>query len=125
MQLEARKYLFDIKEVARLLNLFTDGKSVGDYINDPLLQSAVETQLEIIGEATRNLERHDSSIVAHISDYRKLINFRNILIHGYTEVDDYLVWDLLQHKLPVLVKEIDVFVWRKRHKMNLAGRYTP
>ena len=87
-----------------MLDQFTVGKSVDDYVDDPLLQSAVERQFEIIGEATRKLEKLDSSVVAHISDYRKL----NILIHGYAEVDDYLVWDLLQHKLPILVKEIEV-----------------
>ncbi len=108
MQLEARKYLFDIQQAARLLDQFTTGKSVDDYVNDPLLQSAVERQFEIIGEATRKLEKLDSSVIAHISDHRKLINFRNILIHGYAEVDDYLVWDLLQHKLPILVQEIEV-----------------
>jgi uncharacterized protein with HEPN domain len=73
-----------------------------------LLQSAVERQFEIIGEATRKLENLDSSIVAHISNYRKLISFRNILIHGYAKVDDYLVWDLLRYKLPDLVKEVEV-----------------
>jgi len=108
MQLEARKYLFDIKEAVRLLDQFTAGKSVDEYISDPLLQSAVERQFEIIGEATRKLEKLDSSMITHISDYRKLINFRNILIHGYAEVDDYLVWDLLQNKLPILAMEIEV-----------------
>jgi len=110
MQLESRKYLFDIKQAVRLLGQFTAGKSVDDYVNDLLLQSAVERQFEIIGEATRKLEKHDSSIVSCISDYRKLINFRNILIHGYAQVDDYLVWDLLQHKLPVLTREVETLL---------------
>ena len=107
MQLEVRKYLFDIKRSATYLDRFTDGKRQQDYLNDPLLRSAVERQFEIIGEAVSKLAKLDPSVVIHISEYRKLVNFRNILIHGYAEVDDYLVWDLLQSKLPVLIREIE------------------
>jgi len=63
MRLEARKYLFDIKQAAHLLDQFTSGKTFDDYITNPLLISAVERQFEIIGEATRKLEQLDSSLI--------------------------------------------------------------
>ena len=107
MQLEVKKYLFDIKRSAKYLVQFTDGKTQQDYLNDPLLRSAVERQFEIIGEAVNKLAKIEPSVVSRISEHRKLVNFRNILIHGYTEIDDYLVWDLLQSKLSILIKEID------------------
>jgi uncharacterized protein with HEPN domain len=37
---------------------------------------------------------------------QKIISFRNILIHGYAEVDDLLVWDIVETRLPVLYQEI-------------------
>jgi uncharacterized protein with HEPN domain len=42
-----------------------------------------------------------------ISDHRRVIAFRNILIHGYASVDDRLVWDVVDTKLPVLRREVD------------------
>jgi uncharacterized protein with HEPN domain len=52
MQLEVRKYLFDIEEAAALLLEFVAGKNVDDYLKSAVLQSGVERQFEIIGEAS-------------------------------------------------------------------------
>ena len=106
MQLEARKYLLDIERAADLLSKFVAAKTLVDYVNDPLLQSAVERQFEIIGEAATKLAKADTVTAARITDYRKMIAFRNILIHGYAEVDDPLVWDIVQTRLPLLQREI-------------------
>ena len=51
MKLEALKYLHDIQHAVNLLNEFTSGKSYADYEADSMLQSAVERQFEVIGEA--------------------------------------------------------------------------
>ncbi len=36
-----------------------------------------------------------------------MIAFRNILIHGYTHVDDAIVWDIVDSKLDTLAREVD------------------
>jgi uncharacterized protein with HEPN domain len=59
MQLESKKYLFDIKQAAGLLTDFTRGKSFADFQGDPMLRSAVERQFEIIGEALTKLAKVD------------------------------------------------------------------
>ena len=41
-----------------------------------------------------------------ISEHRRIIAFRNILIHGYAQIDDRLVWGLLDSKLPILLQEV-------------------
>lgn len=51
------------------------------------------------------LAKLDAAFVARISEYRRIIAFRNILIHGYAEVDDRLVWDIVEAKLPVLQRD--------------------
>ena len=43
-------------------------------------------------------------------DHRRIIAFRNILIHGYTDVDDRLVWDIVTSKLPLFRTEIEALV---------------
>ena len=51
MQREALKYLYDILAAAEKVQRFVAGSSEDDYLSDELLQSAVERQFEIIGEA--------------------------------------------------------------------------
>jgi uncharacterized protein with HEPN domain len=43
----------------------------------------------------------------NISEYRKIIGFRNVLVHGYDAIDDQIVWDTIQQHLPVLKQEVE------------------
>jgi len=85
-------------------------KQFEDYRSNTMLRAAVERQFEIIGEALSQLARLDEALVERISEHRRIIAFRNILIHGYADVDDRLVWDVIQGKLPVLRREVEALV---------------
>ncbi len=102
MRLEARKYLFDIRQAADRIARFCERKKFEDYRGDELLRSAVERQFEIMGEALSQLARHDPELAEQIKDYRKIIAFRNILIHAYATVDDRIVWGVVEGNLPAL-----------------------
>lgn len=102
MRLEARKYLYDILRAAELLIQFTAGKTLKDYSRDPMLRSAIERQFEIIGEALNQLLKAAPEQAARFSEHKRIIAFRNILIHGYAEVDERIVWGVLEQKLPIL-----------------------
>ncbi|WP_246584938.1 HepT-like ribonuclease domain-containing protein [[Mycobacterium] fortunisiensis] len=65
-------------------------------------RSAVERQLEIVGEALNRLSKVDKELSAKIPELARIVAFRNILIHGYTDVDDALVWQVITDKLPEL-----------------------
>jgi uncharacterized protein with HEPN domain len=106
MRREAKKYLYDIQQAADLIASFTAGRTLADYAGNALLRSAVERQFEIIGEALAQLARLDEPLASRISEYRRIIAFRNILIHGYAEVDHRLVWDIVETKLPTLRREV-------------------
>jgi len=105
MRIESKKYLYDIAQAADLAMEFIAGKSFGDYGGDVMLRSAVERQLEIVGEALAQLARIDTETASRISEHRRIIAFRNILIHGYAEIDHRIVWDVLEGKLPVVRAE--------------------
>jgi uncharacterized protein with HEPN domain len=110
MRLEAKKYLYDMQQAASLLAQFTTGKNFTDYDSDAMLRAAVEREFEIIGEALGQLAKLDAELAAGISEQRAIVAFRNILIHGYADVDDRLVWDVVETKLPTLIREIDALL---------------
>ncbi len=113
MRLESKKYLYDILQAAGNLEQFRHGKGFADYEADVMLRSAIERQFEIIGEALRRLSKEDASTAARLTEYERIVAFRNILIHGYAEVDDRIVWDILQTKLPTLLQEVQCLLESK------------
>ena len=84
MRLEALKYLYDIRKAAGLLNEFVRDKTFADYQSDAMLRAAVEREFEIIGEAMTKLARVDEAVIARISEFKRIIAFRNVLIHALT-----------------------------------------
>lgn len=106
MSREALKYLYDISVAAQKVHAFTEAKQFADYQGDDLLRSAVERQFEIIGEALNQLSRREPDVCQKITGYRRAIAFRNILIHGYAEIDDEVVWRVLKDDLPVLFQDV-------------------
>ncbi len=110
MQLEAKKYLYDIQQAAGRIAEFTAGKRLEDYRSNAMLRAAVERQFEIIGEALVRLIRLNETFAARITEHRRIVAFRNILIHGYADVDDRLVWDVVETKLPLLRREVEALL---------------
>jgi uncharacterized protein with HEPN domain len=110
MQLEARKLLYDIQQATAKLLEFSKNKTFADYEEDDLLRSAIERQFEIAGEAVRQLDKLDAELAKRLSEYPRIIAFRNILIHGYAEVDDRLVWDILESRVGTLHEEVSALL---------------
>ena len=107
MRLESKKYLYDIQQAVGLLREFTARKTFVDYEQDAMLRAAVERQFELIGEALSQLARVDELQAARISQYQRIIAFRNVLAHQYAHVDNRLVWEVVEANLPSLAREIE------------------
>jgi uncharacterized protein with HEPN domain len=105
MRRDPRAYLADIVDASRLVAGFIAGHTLDRYRSDVLLRSAVERQLEIVGEALNRLSRTDPVLASRISHARTIIGFRNVLAHGYDVVRDETVWEAITHELPVLASE--------------------
>ncbi len=83
-------------------------KTLEDYSGDRrLLRQTIERNFEIIGEAVGRLARNDLRTASRMSEHERIVAFRNVLIHGYDLVDDELVWDTIENKLPVLLAEVE------------------
>jgi uncharacterized protein with HEPN domain len=83
---------------------FVDGRTIDDYRADDMLRAAVERQFEIVGEALNQLSKLDADLAARVPDLRRIVAFRNILIHGYASVDDELVWAVATERVGPLVR---------------------
>lgn len=110
MKLEAKKYLFDIQRALGLLHAFTTDKSFSDYEQDAMLRAAVERELEIVGEAMSQLAKIDPTLASRISEYQRIIGFRNVIVHQYSAVDDRLVWAVIETKIPTLHREVEALL---------------
>ena len=93
-----------------MLTEFTAGKTFRDYERDAMLRAAVEREFEIAGEAIARPAEQDAAVAACISEYPRIVAFRNVLIHGYASVDDRLVRDVVEARLPVLRREVDTLL---------------
>ena len=102
--------MYDIQQAVVRISEFTQGKRFEDYQSEAMLRAAVERQFEIIGEALVRLARLDQELAAQVSEHRRIIAFRNILIHGYADVDDRLVWDFAQTRVPALLREVEALL---------------
>jgi uncharacterized protein with HEPN domain len=71
-----------VRRAADLVAEFVQGRSFDDYLADRLLRSAVERQLEIVGEALNRLAKEVPALAARIPDLRPAIAARNVLIEG-------------------------------------------
>jgi len=105
MRLESKKHLEDVRRAADLIRQFIADRTLDEYCANAMLRSAEERQFEIIGEALNRLKREDPDTLERIPDHRRIIAFRNILIHGYDVVADPVVWDVASVHLPVLLGE--------------------
>jgi uncharacterized protein with HEPN domain len=106
MQPKAQKLLEDILDAAAFSLQVTRSKALPDYESDRLLRQAVERNLEIIGEAVGRLARDDPQTAGRIGDYRHIIAFRNVLIHGYDLLDQARVWQVITDDLPRLERQV-------------------
>ncbi len=71
-----------------------DTPTFQSYQNDPKTKSAVERQLEILGEAVKKFSREVTDF--QLNNVAQIISFRNRLAHNYDQIDDAIVWAVLK-----------------------------
>jgi uncharacterized protein with HEPN domain len=76
---EIRKSLIDILQAAEEIQNFTHEMDFKAYKNSQITQRAVERDFEIIGEALNRIRQIDAELMEKVSEYHRIIGFRNIL----------------------------------------------
>ena len=103
---EVDLFFRDVLEAGTAILHFTAGRNATDYETDDYLRSAVERKFTIIGEALHEILAADPSLETQISEARRIVDFRNLLIHGYSIVKHDRVWGYVQRDLPRLLAEV-------------------
>lgn len=116
MRPESAKLLEDIREAGQTVLEIAAGKTLADYLEDKVIRLAVERCFEIIGEAMRRLDAQDHASAARVTDFARIIAFRNILIHGYRLVKHELVWSVVENQLPRLMREVEGLLGEARSR---------
>jgi uncharacterized protein with HEPN domain len=106
MNEETKKRLLDALEACRAIEQFTAGRDFAAYVAEPMRRAAVERKFEILGEALNRAEVSAPELTERLPEMRRIIGMRNRIIHGYDGVDDEIVWDTVQHKIPTLLEQL-------------------
>lgn len=101
MPRDERVYLRHMADALLRVNEYVAGVSEVEFRQRRMVQSAVVRELEIIGEATRNLSADFRTANAEI-DWAAVMAMRNRLIHAYFDVDLSVVWEVIHDDLPKL-----------------------
>lgn len=104
-QHEVFKYLTDIAiSISRIDEFCIELSDFETFAADTKSRLAIERLLEIIGEATNQLLKLAPDI--QISHAHKIVGLRNRIIHSYDDIDEVILWEIIQEYLPVLKTEV-------------------
>ncbi len=96
-------YIIDILIASDKICRYTDPfDNADDFMHSELEWDAVIRELQLIGDATNILI--DECVLDH--SYRRIVDFRNQIVHGYFGIDHNIVWSVVNQKIPELVDDI-------------------
>lgn len=106
-QQRLQDYLAHIIQATQRIHHYTEDIDEVGFLNNELVQDAVIRNIEIIGEASNNIDKY-------YQDFAKLhpelplvfaYEMRNAVAHGYFKVDLEIVWKTIKNDLPGLEQQ--------------------
>jgi uncharacterized protein with HEPN domain len=101
MPRDSSAYFEDILDAIGAIRQYTAELSREDFGRDRKTLDAVLRNLEVIGEAVKQLPADTRSAHSDV-EWQKIAGLRDILIHAYFGVDLDIIWDVVVNKLPAL-----------------------
>lgn len=112
MPRDSSVYLEDIVTAAERIASYVEGYSRESFGGDPKTVDAVVRNLEIIGEAVKQVPIQVREQAPHV-EWTKIAGLRDVLIHAYFGVDLDIVWDIVQNKVPGLARDVKSLLGRQ------------
>ena len=105
MKREFNLYLGDILECIRRVKEYTGDLDLEEFKKNQMVIDATARNLEIIGEAASQLQDWVKKKYVDVP-WQDITDFRNVVIHKYHTLDTDIIWDIIEHKLNPLKKQV-------------------
>ena len=105
-------YLHHILDAIEQIESYTAGLSREEFLDRRMVQDAVVRQLEIIGEASRQLPDDVCARYDHVP-WTEMIGLRNRSAHEYLDIDLHVIWEIVTHDLPTLKRTVSSLLDRE------------
>jgi uncharacterized protein with HEPN domain len=106
-------FLEDIQESCSRVLRYTQGMAFEQFRADDKTYDAVVRNLEIIGEAVKGLPDAVRAMMPDI-EWNKATGLRNIVAHAYFGINNEILWDVVQNKIPPMKAAVDGFMEKHR-----------
>jgi len=110
--LSPRDYLAHMLDAAGQIQAYVRGKNAQEFLLDRLIQDGVVRNIEILGEASRNLldAVPDAAVRFPGIPFAAIYGMRNQLAHGYFAIDLDVVWKVVERDIPALRVELEIVI---------------
>ncbi len=98
-------YVEDMQDFAEKVLAYTEGLTYEQFIDSGITYDAVLRNLELIGEAARNVPDEVRNAHPEIP-WRMIVALRNRLIHAYLGIDNETIWSVIQDSVPLLLEQL-------------------
>lgn len=111
-------YLRHMLEALERIQQYTEDMIELTFLENKQVQDAVIRNIEILGEAAKNIESRDPDFTEKYTDipWSDIYLMRNRVSHGYFCVDLEIIWKTIENDLPVLEQQLKKI--SKNHKFS-------
>jgi uncharacterized protein with HEPN domain len=113
MQRDDTIRILHILEAAHKAMRFVENRTRSDLDREEMLAISLVHLLEIVGEAANSVSNDFREQYPHIP-WKKMIELRNRLIHGYFDINLDIVWDTVLEDIPPLVVDLEKIVTHEK-----------
>lgn len=100
-----KEFLSDIGEAIKRIDAYTQKMNYQKFLKDTKTQDAVVRNLEIIGEAVKNISESLKIEYPNIP-WKDMARVRDKVIHFYFGVNYDIVWNIAKEDLPRVAEQI-------------------
>ena len=104
-----REFILDMMIACERMLEYTEQLSYEDFSKNQMAIDAVVRNLEILGEAAKNVSNELKSKYPEV-EWQEIARTRDKIIHSYFGVDISIIWDILANDIPVLKNKLQNLV---------------
>lgn len=105
-------YLLHMRDAATAVSEYVQKNHFEVFELETWDQAAAVRNLEIIGEAANHVSTESRQALPEIP-WRDIIDFRNVAIHDYMDLDIQVVWNIMKHDIPELLSNLSAFLEKR------------